>query len=149
MKYDTFATRRQFLATAAATAASSILLPRSMGFAATDSLGETDHFRYRLAPTDGPYIDSQRDNKAFAFRDGKVFLSEDNAKTWAHGADFADAENIMFSSILGNGNIVFATLTRIYVSTDNLKTYRELIVKDRDGNDYPPHTPTDPKRPGS
>ena len=29
--------------------------------------GETEHFWYRLAPAD-PYIDSQRDNKAFAFR---------------------------------------------------------------------------------
>lgn len=149
MKHNTLATRRQFLATAAATAAGSMLLPRSSAIAAPDGVGETDHFRYRLAPLDGPYIDTQRGNKAFAFGDGKVFLSEDNANTWPHSAEFADAENIMFSSILGNGNIVFATLTKIYVSSDNLKTYRELIVKDRDGNDYLPHTPTDPKRPGS
>ena len=130
MKHNTLATRRQFLATAAA-AAGSFLLPRSSVLAATDGIGRTDHFWYRLAPPDGPYIDSQRDNKAFAFGDRKVLLSEDNAKTWAHSADFADAENIMFSSILGSGNIVFATRTKIYLSTDNLKTYREI---DRQGS---------------
>ncbi len=148
MKHNTFATRRQFLATAA-TAAGTVLLPRFNGLAETDGVGKTDHFWYRLAPPDGPYIDSQRDNKAFAFGNGKVWLSEDNAKTWAHSAPFADAEDIMFSSILSNGNIVFATRTKIYVSTDHLRSYRELTVKDRDGRPYLPHTPIDPKRPGS
>ncbi len=149
MKHTTSATRRQFLATTAASAAGSILLPRSNVLAAPGSVGRTDHFLYRLSPPDGPYIDTQRDNKAFAIGDGKVMYSEDNAKTWARSAAFADAANIMFSSILGNGNIVFATLTRIYLSTDNLKTYREITVKDRQGKAYLPHAPVDPKRPGS
>ena len=149
MKHNTRTTRRQFLATATAAAAGGVLLPSSSGLAAPKGVGRTEHFRYRLAPLDGPYIDTQRDHKAFGFGDGKIFFSEDNAKTWARSADFADAENIMFSSILGNGNIVFATLSKIYVSTDNLKTYRELVIKDRDGRDYLPHTPIDPARPGS
>jgi hypothetical protein len=148
MKHGILATRRQFLATAAG-AAGSVLLPRSSGLAAAKGIGKTDHFWYRLAPPDGPYIDSQRDNKAFAFGDRRVLLSEDNAKTWTHSAPFADAENIMFSSILGSGNIVFATRTKIYVSTDHLKTYRELTVKGRDGSPYLPHTPRDPNKPGS
>lgn len=145
----TITTRRQFMGTAAATAAGGILLGGSSSLAATEGVGETEHFWYRLAPSGGPYIDTQRGNKAFGFGEGKVLLSEDNAKTWPHSADFADAEDIMFSSILGNGNIVFATRTKIYVSTDNLKSYREVIVKDRDGGDYLPHTPIDPKRTGS
>ncbi len=111
--------------------------------------GETAHFLYYLAPADGPYIDTQRGSKAFGFKDGKIYLSEDNAKTWPHEADFADAENIMFSCFLENGNIVFATLGKIFLSTDNLKSYREIIVKDRKGNDYIPHTPVDPLKPGS
>ena len=45
----------------------------------------------------------------------------------------------MFSSILASGNVVFATQRRIYLSTDNLRTYREIIVKDRDGSAYLPH----------
>lgn len=147
MKTNTL-TRRQFLATTAATAGT-ILLSRSALLAAPDGIAKTDHFLYRLAPADGPYIDSQRDNKAFGFRDGKVLLSEDNGKTWPHSSAFDDAENIMFSSILESGNIVFATLGKILVSTDNLKTVRELVVKDRDGGDYVPHTPVDPKLPGS
>jgi hypothetical protein len=109
-------------------------------------INETEHFWYRLAP-EGPYIDSQRDNKAFGFSDGKIFLSEDSAKTWAHGATFADAENIGFSCILKNGNILFATRQHLFLSTDNLKTYRQIIVNDG-GRDYLPHTPRDPDQPG-
>ena len=148
MKHDRLRTRRQFLTTAAA-AAGGTLLPRRNVLAATNGISKTDHFWYRLAPTDGPYIDSQRDNKAFGFGDGKILLSEDNAKTWPHSAEFADAEDIMFSCILGNGNIVFATRRRIYLSTDNLKSYREIVVKNRDGRAYRPHTPKDIKKPGS
>ena len=94
---------------------------------------------------EGPYIDSQRDNKAFGFGDGKIFLSEDNAKTWAHSAAFPEAENITFSVILKNGNILFATREQLFLSTDNLKTHREIIVKNRDGSDYLPHTPMNPE----
>lgn len=106
--------------------------------------GENEHFWYKLAPADGPYIDTQRGDKAFGFEEGKILLSEDNGKTWPHSADFEEAEKIVFSCILGNGNIVFATMHRIFVSTDNLKTYRERIVKDTDGSDYIPHTPVNP-----
>ena len=116
-----------------------------MSIASTD--GETDHFWYRLAAAD-PYIDSQRDNKAFGFSTEKIFLSEDNARTWAYSSDFPNAKNITFSCILKNGNILFATRTKLYLSSDNLKTYKQIIVQDRDGHDYLPHTPTDPNRPG-
>jgi hypothetical protein len=109
--------------------------------------GETDHFWYRLAASD-PYIDSQRDNKAFGFSDGKILLSEDNARTWAHSSEFPNAKNITFSCILKNGNILFATRTKLYLSTDNLKTHKQIIVKDQAGRDYLPHTPTNPEQPG-
>ncbi|WP_145171895.1 sialidase family protein [Rubripirellula lacrimiformis] len=112
----------------------------------TDS-PSTDHFWYRLAP-DGPYIDSQRDNKAFGFGLGKVYLSEDNGKTWPHDAIFRDADNITFSCILKNGNILFATRTRLFLSTDNLGTYKQIVVQDIDGSDYLPHQPIDPANPG-
>ena len=109
--------------------------------------GETEHFWYRLAP-EHPYLDTQRDNKAFGFSDGSIHLSEDNGKTWPHEAKFAEAKDISFSCILKSGNIVFATQNRIYLATDSLKTYEEITVKDRDGSDYVPHTPHDPGQPG-
>ncbi|MEY4939142.1 MAG: hypothetical protein RIQ93_877 [Verrucomicrobiota bacterium] len=140
--------RRRFLSTSALTAGG-ILLSRHSLRAATDRAGETDLFWYRLAPTDGPYIDTQRGNQAFGIGQGKILFSEDNGKTWPHRADFADTANIEFSCILANGNIVFATRTRIYVSTDNLATHREVMVKNRDGRDYRPHTPKNPALPGS
>jgi len=115
--------------------------------AASSDVASTEHFWYRPAP-EGPYIDSQRDNKAFGFGNGKIFLSEDNAKTWAHSAEFADADNITFSCLLKNGNIVFATRTKLFLSTDNLKTHRSITVKNRDGSDYIPHTPKNPEQPG-
>ena len=107
----------------------------------------TDHFWYRLQPA-GPYIDSQRDNKAFGFSDAAIFLSEDNGHTWPHSMPFPNARNTTFSSILKNGNILFATDTRLYVSADNLQTYRQITVKDANGADYVPHTPQNPEHPG-
>ena len=75
--------RRQFLATAAASATFGALLSSgipALRAAPPNTTGETDHFWYRLAP-EGPYVDSQRDHKAFGFGDGKIFLSEDNCRT--------------------------------------------------------------------
>src|SRR5687768_10197267 len=90
--------RRQFLGTAAAAATVGMLSSAisQLRAAAPGTIRETDHFWCRLAP-EGPYIDSQRENKAFGFGDGKIFLSEDNAKTWSHSAEFPEAENITFS----------------------------------------------------
>ena len=62
------------------------------------------------------------DNKAFAYADGMLFLSEDNGRTWPHSLAFPDAQRITFSHILKNGNILFATGAKLYLSTDNLKT---------------------------
>jgi hypothetical protein len=107
----------------------------------------TDHFWYRLQP-EGPYIDAQRDNKAFGFENETIFLSEDNGRTWPHQIAFPNARHITFSVILENGNILFATRSRLYLSTDNLKTYRQITVQDAHGADYIPHTPQNADNPG-
>ena len=150
MNPQSIITRRRFLTTAASTSGLLLVSPgRTNGarLTAESPEGETDHFWYRLAP-DGPYIDAQRHNKAFGFGDEMIFLSEDNGQTWPHSARFPNAENITFSCILKNGNILFATRTKLFLSTDNLNTHRQITVKDRDGGDYLPHTPSDPDRPG-
>jgi hypothetical protein len=117
--------------------------------AAADGIrGETEHFQYYMPPLDGPYIDTQRGSTAFAFKGTSIMLSEDCGKTWPHVAEFADAENITFSVIVKNGNVVFATQAKLFLSTDQLKTYREIIVKRPDGSDYRPHTPVKPDQPG-
>lgn len=143
---NTSFTRRRWIGSTAA-AAGSLLLPRLHGRAALSVIAETEHFFYRAA-AEGPYVDSQRDHKAFGFGSGKIFLSEDNGKTWPHSAEFAEAENITWSCLLKNGNVVFATRERLFVSRDNLKTHREVVVKNRDGGVYLPHQPIDPKAPG-
>jgi hypothetical protein len=129
-----------------------MLVPGAVGWgagsaAAGSVAGETDHFWYRAQPA-GMYIDSQRDNKAFAYADGKICLSEDNGQTWPHSTAFPDAPRITFSHILKNGNILFATGAKLHLSTDNLKTYQQITVKARDGSDYVPHTPKNPELPG-
>src|SRR5436190_13594069 len=141
--------RRQFMGTAAtAAAAAGIVRPGISRLRAADAaIRETKDFWFHLAP-EGPYIDSQRDNKAFGFGDGKIFLSEDNAQTWAHSAPFPEAENITFSCLLKNGNVLFATREKLFLSTDNLKTHREIIVRKRDGSEYRPHMPQNPELPG-
>lgn len=138
--------RRRFLGSAAAVTVGGLLVPGVSRIHAA-AVRENDHFWFRMAP-EGPYIDSQRDHKAFGFSEGKIFLSEDCGKTWAHSASFADAVNIGFSCILKNGNILFATRNKLFLSTDNLKTHRQIIVKDPKGRDYLPHTPRNPEQPG-
>ncbi len=139
--------RRRFLG-ATATTIGGLLLPRATKLsAALSDTASTEHFWYRLAP-EGPYIDSQRGDKAFGFGNGKIFLSEDNGKTWPHSADFAEAQNITFSVILKNGNVLFATRAQLFLSADNLKTHRAITVKNADGSDYLPHTPKNPDQPG-
>ena len=115
--------------------------------ASQGQIGSTEHFWYRMQPA-GPYIDSQCDNKAFGHADGKIYLSEDNGRTWPHSAAFPNAHHITFSCILKSGNIVFSTRSKLFLSTDNLRTYRQITVKHADGTDYIPHTPQDPSRPG-
>lgn len=147
VKHSPPLTRRRFLGAAAATAGGTLLPGTRKLPAAPADVASTEHFWYRLAP-EGPYIDTQRDNKAFGFGDGKVFLSEDNGGTWPHSAPFAEAENITFSCLLKNGNILFATREKLFLSTDNLKTLRPVTVRNRDGGDYVPHTPKNPDQPG-
>ena len=78
--------RRRFLGATVAATAGATLLPFYTGRGADSNTPpsewpSTDHFWYRLQPA-GRYIDSQRGNKAFAYADGKIFLSEDNGKSW-------------------------------------------------------------------
>jgi hypothetical protein len=144
-------TRRQILAAMTATAGR-IMLPGQIGLGA-DSIGSpqdfpsTDRFWYRLQPADR-YVDSQRGNKAFAYSDGKLFLSEDNGHTWPHSLAFPEARRISFSHIFKNGNILFATGSKIYLSTDKLKSFQQITLKNQDGSDYIPHTPQNPENPG-
>lgn len=143
--------RRGFIGVTAATAGG-LLLPGTMGLGAgsnvaTESYPATDHFWYRPQPA-GPYIDSQRKNKAFGRTEGKIHLSEDNGRTWPYSMAFPDAQRITFSVILNNGNVLFATGAKLYLSTDNLKTCKPITVKDEKGADYLPHTPQNPDNPG-
>lgn len=140
-------TRRRFLGTTAATAGG-MLIPHARQLHADPSkILSNDHFWYRLQP-EGPYIDSQRNNKAFGFNDKSIFLSEDNGRTWPHRIAFPNASHITFSCILKNGNILFATRSKLYLSADNLKTYKPITIQDTDGADYIPHTPHNEDQPG-
>ena len=128
--------------------ASLLVLTAASSLAAPAIEGETEHFYYRMPSADEPYIDTQRDNKAFGFKGSQIMLSEDNGKTWPHRSEFADAEKITFSVILKNGNVLFATSAQLFLSTDNLKSHRALTVKKTDGSDYLPHKPVKADQPG-
>ena len=144
-------TRRRFLDTTTA-AAGAMLMPGTVGRGADSSVSlsnfpATDHFWYRPQPA-GVYIDSQRANKAFGYADGAILLSDDNGHTWPYRLAFPDAQRITFSHILKNGNVLFGTGSKLYLSTDNLKTYQPIRVKHADGTDYLPHTPQNADNPG-
>ena len=110
--------------------------------------GETEHFYYRMPSAEEPYIDTQRGSRMFAFKSTQIMLSDDCGKNWPHVAEFPEAQNITFSVLLKNGNVLFATRERLFLSTDNLKSHREIIVKQPDGSAYLPHTPVKADQPG-
>jgi hypothetical protein len=110
--------------------------------------GETEHFYYRMPSAEEPYIDTQRGSRMVAFKGTQIMLSDDCGKTWPHVAEFPEAQNITFSVLLKNGNVLFATRERLFLSTDNLKSHREIIVKRSGGSDYLPHTPVKADQPG-
>jgi hypothetical protein len=144
-------TRRRFLGATAATAGGTLILGTrkldAMAIAPSSDSPSTDHFWYRPQPI-GPYVDSQRDSRAFGFTDGTVFLSEDNGRTWPHVMPFPNARQITFSCLLKNGNVLFSTRADLYLSTDSLKTYQPVTVKDAAGAAYLPHRPSNADHPG-
>lgn len=123
-------------------------LSESLSAAPAGGTGETDHFFYRLASPEEPWVDCQRGDQAFGFRDGKVLRSEDNGKTWPHEAAFEDAENIQFSCLLENGRVLFATQREIYRAEADLSGLTRLTVLDRDGSEYRPHPLRENEVPG-
>ena len=144
-------TRRGFLGTAAAIGGG-LLMPGTRGLGAEPNatpshFASTDHFWYRPQSA-GPHIDSQRDHKAFGFGDGTIFLSEDNGRTWPYRTAFPSARHITFSCILKNGNILFSTRTKLYLSTDNLRKYKPITVRGKNGADFTPHRPRNANNPG-
>lgn len=148
---DASLTRRGFLNVAAATAGlgwvSRVHPLRAEAEVNSSGTGETDHFWYRLQKP-GPYVDTQRDNRAFGFTDDAIFLSKDNGHTWAHKLAFPNARHVTFSCLLKNGNILFATRTQLYLSIDDLRTIEPIAVQDADGADVTPHEPKNPEYPG-
>ncbi len=151
MKKAEFLNRRRFLGTATTAAGGMLLSAPGILTAGCKTIPEgissTDHFWY-YKPPDSPYIDSQRGKKAFAFSEDSIFLSKDNSNSWSDSVAFPDARNITFSHIFKNGNILFATREKLYLSSDKLRSYREIIVKNPDGTDFIPHTPQNPENPG-
>lgn len=148
METKGFINRRSFLGkTTLATVG--VVLPQSNIFniIKKEDYPSTKDFWYRRI-TKGPYIDTQLKNKAFGFTNDTILLSHDNCHSWSNQLRFWDANNITFSHIFRNGNILFGTRNRLYLSTDRLKSIREIIVKNPDGSDYLPHVPVDPNNPG-
>jgi len=151
MKSQRTINRRQFIGTATVAAGGLFFTGPYISYAGKKTSDaaypSTPHFWYRR-PDSSIYIDSQRGKKAFGFSDNTVFLSKDNSHNWYRKSGFKDGKNITFSHIFGNGNILFATKAKIFLSTDNLKSYREITVKNQDGTDYKLHTPQNPDNPG-
>jgi len=143
--------RRQFIGTTAS-AAGGLMLPLSQasgmhGVTTSDVHLSTPHFWYRK-PANNPYVDSQNMNMAFAFTDTELLFSEDNSHTWSYKIAFSDAKNITYSHIFNDGTVLFGTRQKLYLCERKLKSYKEIIIKDTDGQDYIPHTPKNPDFPG-
>ncbi|MBW7891704.1 MAG: hypothetical protein H3C48_11925, partial [Chitinophagaceae bacterium] len=148
MKTNNQINRRSFIGTTT-TAAAGLLLPSRgiFNIIGKEDYPSTKDFWYRRV-SEGPFIDTQLGNLAFGFTDDQIMLSHDNCHTWSDRLNFWDAKNVTFSHIFRNGNILIGTRNRLYLSTDNLKTLKEIAVKNPDGSDYLPHVPKHPDYPG-
>jgi hypothetical protein len=137
---------RGFLCFTAAAAGGMLLGRASAQGVEPITCASNSHFWYRLQPP-GPYIDSQRGNKAFGREVKALVLSDDNGRTWPRRLAFPKAQHLSFSHILKNGNVLFAAGAKLYVSTDKLKTCKQVSIKDPEGADYIPRTPKTPTIP--
>lgn len=149
MNWNRHLSRRQFLDTAAVSCGA-IALGGATGtpaFAMSPEDPMTRQFWYRLQ-ADGPYIDSQCGPRAFGFTLDTVMLSEDCGHTWAHQLAFPAAQEITFSHIFENGNVLFATAAELFLATENLTQCRPVKVLRPDGSEYLPHVPRNAKYPG-
>ncbi len=143
--------RRNFIRVTGATAGG-LMLP-GYGVFGTGRLTTSDDplstrdFWYRKPPN-MPYVDSQNKNRAFAFTDSEILLSYDNSHTWRYKRKFEDTQNITFSHIFDNGNVLFGTREKLFLCNKKLKSWKEIIIKDMDGSDYIPHIPKNSDNPG-
>ncbi len=108
---------------------------------------ETEHFWYRVQDG-GVLTHAQRGSTAFGIRDGAILLSEDNGATWPRTLPFDHAGRITFSCILGNGNVLFATYSGLWLASEEFSRCRQITVQQVDGGDYLPHAPVRPDLPG-
>jgi len=140
--------RRSFIGTTT-TAAASLIMPTGSVFniLSKDDFPSTKDFWYRRVKG-GPFIDNQLGNLALGFTDTQILMSHDNCLSWSNHLNFWDAKNITFSHIFKNGNILIGTRNRLYLSTDSLKTIKEIAVKNSEGSDYLPHVPKNSNYPG-
>lgn len=88
------------------------------------------------------YLPTLRDNKVLAYDDGnEMSLSLDGGVTFPVTKDVTgDVSIITFAYIFKNGNILFATHDKVFLSKDNLSTYNEIIPTGIDGNAFTPTT---------
>ena len=84
------------------------------------------------------HIDHQNGIKLFGFdaTAGEIFYSSNNGGSYTT-KEFVDAENIGMSFVFNNGNILFATDEKIYVSTDGLQSWAEVDITDQNGGPFP------------
>lgn len=84
------------------------------------------------------HVDFNRGNKMLALMNDYIRLSTDSGATYPNIIYFEGTENIGMSYIFSNGNIIWATKDKIYLSDDNLTSYSEIIVKDTDNSIWTP-----------
>lgn len=84
------------------------------------------------------HIDHQNGSRIFGFDGtaGEIFYSVNSGGSYLT-KEFADAENIGMSFIFNNGNILFATNEKAYLSTDSLQTWNEIAITDQNGDVFP------------
>lgn len=93
---------------------------------------ETDDIYYKYTPLT---VLSQNANLSFAVDiAANLYTSLDNSLSFTHRKKLNTSKDIRFAHNFQNGNILFGTKNKLYLTKDNFNTITEVIVTDLLGN---------------
>ena len=94
-------------------------------------------------------IIATKNSYALKANSNTLYFSSNGGSTYPDSIAFSEGTaNILGGYIFTNGNLLVYTLTKMYVSSNQLTSLVELALKDTDDSDYTIHTPANASFPG-
>lgn len=109
--------------------------------------GEDDYISWKI--TDQRLVHYDAENMfTYDLSDSIIYYSYDNGVNWNIYEFGGQTKYISMVHSFQNGNVLFATRTKLFNSLDSLNSISEVILQDTVGSDYVIHTPKNEDYPG-